>query len=210
MNFKAVLASTLLAGLPLLGACASDTARLKSPDEPRGLDVKGVGSAELEQIASEALGKLFAIHKSNVNVAEPYLVAFAGIDSRGGESLRDHREALLDIIEREINDAGPYRAIARRFVDRANREVDIRDMEDLFLPKYRDAFLDVLGNMGQVPRYLIWASFTTQTDRVGETGPILRRDITEVTYNLNVSMIDVESGQFDQKDGRVTKEYKSR
>ncbi len=200
----ALIATSLL----VLGACAN-TARLKGPDEARGLDVRGVGSAELEQISAEALGKLFAIHKSNVNVAEPYLVAFAGIDSRGGEELRDHREALLDIIEREINDAGPYRVIARRFVQRANQEVDIRQMEDLFLPKYRDAFLDVLGNMGQVPRYLIWASFTTQTDRVGET-LILQRELKEVTYNLNVSMIDVQTGALDQKDGRVTKEYKSK
>lgn len=208
MNTTALLLSSLLA-LPLAGACASNTARLKSDDEARGLDTRGVGSAELEQITSEALGKLFARHSTNLNVSEPYLVAFAGIDSRGGEELRDHREALLDIIEREINDAGPYEVIARRFVERAMREVDMRDQEDLFLPKNRDAFLDVLGGMADTPRYLIWASFTTQTDRVGET-MILKRDIREVTYNLNVSMIDVETGKFDQDDGRVTKEYKSR
>lgn len=201
------IALSLLAALPLLGACAN-TARLKSSDEPIGLANERVGTAELNQISSEALAKLFAVHKSNINVAEPYLVAFAGIDSKGAEELRDQREALLDIMEREINDAGPYRAIARRFVERANREADVRQMEDLFLPKYRDRFLEVLGSMGQVPRYLIWASFTTQTDQVGETWT--GRDIKEVTYNLNVSMIDVQTGDFDQKGASVRKEYKGR
>ncbi len=201
MNPKALLVTTVLL-LPIYAACATKSARLKSADEEIGLNIDRVGTAELEKITATALAKLFAVHKSNVNVAEPYLVAFAGIDSKGAEELRDQREALLDIIEREINDAGPYRAIARKFVERANQEVDIRQMEDLFLPKYQERFIEVLGKMGQTPRYLIWASYTTQTDKVSER-------ITEVTYNCNVSMIDVQTGQFDQKGDSQRKEYKN-
>ncbi|MEO0652922.1 MAG: hypothetical protein AAFZ65_19765, partial [Planctomycetota bacterium] len=77
------------------------------------------------------------------------------------------------------------------------------------IPRLRRDYLEVLEGMGETPDYLVFAIYTQQRDEVGQSGPITRRDVVQVTYRLRVVMIDAETGDQYDGTGDVRKEYQS-
>ena len=206
---------SVLVLLLVLSSCASRKARIVDDDEPRGVDLYRVGSAELEEITSEALSDLFQkLGTVDPNYADSSAgqldLALAGLKTEGFEELREDRQALLQIIENQLNNNPRMRAISRLFMDRVNREAGLVEFDDLFLPRFRRDYLEVLEGMGETPDFLVFAIYTQQRDEVGQSGPITRRDITQVTYRLRVVLIDAETGDQYDGTGDVRKEYQSR
>ena len=188
-----------------ISACAGRTGRIKDSNEPMGVDRQRGGTAVYDEIMADTLEKLLALHRRQMNVQKEggYLVAVVGIDTLGAEELRDHKPAMYDKIEEVLLNSGLYKMISMRFVDRARVEAGMTQTEDLFIAKYRQAFLSNLSREGLSPDYLIWGKMTTQTSSV-------TKNITERRYRLSLEMIDSRSGQLVAKEsGERTKEYKN-
>ena len=188
-----------------ISACGGRTGRIKDSNEPMGVDRQRGGTAVYDEIMADTLEKLLALHRRQMNVQKEggYLVAVVGIDTLGAEELRDHKPAMYDKIEEVLLNSGLYKMISMRFVDRARVEAGMTQTEDLFIAKYRQAFLSNLSREGLSPDYLIWGKMTTQTSSV-------TKNITERRYRLSLEMIDSRSGQLVAKEsGERTKEYKN-
>ena len=197
---------TLTLLLPLLGvlACSSPSGRIKTSGEPVGVDYKRGGTAVYDEITVDTLEKLLDRHRRQVNVQNEggFLIAFVGIDTLGAEELRDHKVAIYDRVEEVLVNSGQYRMISMRFIDRAKQEAGLVQTEDLFLPKYREAFLSQLHAEGLSPDYLMWGKMTTQSSD-------LSSDLRERRYRMSMEMVDSRSGLVVAKEsGERIKEYK--
>lgn len=196
--------------LPLAASCKGSGASFKEPGADEGIDIgSGVDARELAM--RESLEKLVGKHRAMPDFSNDgqYLVAFVGLVSSGREELREEREWINDTYEEQINNAGPYRAINKMFIDRARKEAGLQRPDDMFIPKYRDKYVAVLEGFGQVPDYIIIGSLTEQRRNVGDTG-VFGRDVSEVKYRFTTNMIDVRTGYSFQEYGEKTKEYKKR
>ncbi|QDU86062.1 hypothetical protein Pla163_32110 [Planctomycetes bacterium Pla163] len=202
MHFTKVLTIALCA-LSLAACKSGPTGRIKDAGEAIGVDRSRGGTAVYDEITADTMEKLLDRHRRQVNVQNPggYLVAFVGLDTLGAEELRDQKPAIYDRIEESIVNSGVYRMISMRFVDRARQEAGLTQTEDLFIAKYRTAFLANLAEEGLSPDYLIWGKMTTQTSQIAS-------GLRERRYRLSLEMIDSRSGLTVAKEsGERMKEY---
>lgn len=190
--------------LPLV-ACASTapSGRIKAAGEAVGVDRSRGGTAVYDELAADTMTKLLDRHRKQINVQNPggFLCAFIQIDTLGAEELRDHKPALYDRIQESFVNSGLYRMMSMRMVDAARAEAGITQPDDLFLEKYRTAFMEAVGKNGLSPDYLIWGKMTTQSSQI--TG-----NVRERRYRMSVEMIDAETGIIvAQESGERIKEY---
>lgn len=188
----------LLALVVLAAACASRSGRIKSEDEGDLVGRSAAGSAAYNQVIGEAMDDLLSSHSAAHSGTERATVAVLGFENVGIEELLDWEEQLYDIITNQVNQSGRYRTVSRRFVDRALAEGNLRQ-EDLFLPRYRRQFIEILEAQGNPVELLLFPRLSTGTTTSGDTS---QRD-----YVLTLELVDVETGWDDRHSAKVRKEY---
>jgi curli biogenesis system outer membrane secretion channel CsgG len=103
--------------------------------------------------------------------------------------------------------SGPFTVLSRKAIDRARQEVNLRDFDDLFIQKNRDALLGILGRDSTAPDVLVYGTTTTQSTE--SKGGWFTRDTKEARYALSLEMIDARTGTILAKvSGKQEIEYK--
>ncbi len=187
-------------------ACGS-TGRVKAEGEPQLVGDKRAGTITYDEMVLQSTTKLVQQAGMQARAQGPYKVAFFGLKTLGAEELRDHLPAVYEQIEEILVNSGPYVVLSRKAVDRASKEIGLRDFDDLFLEKNRKAFNGVMGRDSMAPDVLIYGTTTTQT--TDSSGGIFQRDTKERRYALSLEMIDAHTGQILAKvSGKQEIEYK--
>ena len=207
MNFKRC-APFLLSAIVVaaLGSCGS-TGRVRGEGEEQLVGDKRAGTLTYDELVKQSTNKLVAQAGMKARAQGPYRVAFFGLDTKGAEELKDQLPAIYEQIEEILVNSGPFTVLSRKAVDRARQEVGLRDFDDLFIQKNRDAFLGVMGRDSQAPDVLVYGTTTTQTTE--SSGGLFSRDTKERRYSLSLEMIDASNGTILSKvSGKQEIEYK--
>jgi hypothetical protein len=205
--FATALSSALL--LPLVCAACGSTGRVKEEGEPQLVGDKRAGTVTYDQLVQDSTTKLVQQAGLSARAQGPYLVAFFGLETQGAEELRDQLPAIYEQIEEILVNSGPFTVLSRKAVDRARQEVGLRDFDDLFIAKNREAFNGVMGRDSQSPDVLVYGTTTTQTTEA--SGGVFTRDTRERRYMLSLEMIDAHTGTILAKvSGRQEIEYKGK
>jgi curli biogenesis system outer membrane secretion channel CsgG len=200
-RFAQVLAVTVL-----LAGCGS-TGRVREPGEEQLVGDRRAGTVTYDQLVNDSMTKLVQQCGLQTRAQGPYRVAFVGLDTQGAEELRDHLPAIYDQVEEILVNSGPFVVISRKAIDRARQEAGLRDFDDLYVAKNRDAFRGILGRDSQAPDLFVYGTTTTQTTE--SEGGVFTRDTTERRYALSVEMIDATTGTILAKvSGKQEIEYK--
>ena len=190
----------------LLAACGS-TGRVRDPGEAQLVGDTRAGTVTYDQLVTESTTKLVAQCGLQTRAQGPYRVAFVGLDTQGAEELRDHLPAIYEEIEEILVNSGPFVVISRKAVDRARQEAGMRDFDDLYIAKNRDAFRGILGRDSTAPDLFVYGTTTTQTTE--SEGGVFTRDTKERRYALSLEMIDATTGTILAKvSGKQEVEYK--
>ncbi len=190
---------SLLLVLATAIGCAK-SGRIKDRREKQMVGDTRAGTALYDIIVKKALTKLIQDHQAKVEYhpAKGSLkVAFVGIENSGAEELRDHREAVYDIVEEVLVNAGPYTVLSRRYVEVATREAGLRGPEDIFLKAKRQAFMSNLQEEGVTPDYFLWGKMTTQTTK--DHGGVFTRKSRERRYRYSMEMVNSKTGVIETK-----------
>jgi len=199
--------AALLIVLSVAAGCGS-TGRVRAEGEDQLVGDKRAGTITYDQLVKDSTTKLVQQSTLQSRAQGPYKVAFFGIETKGAEELRDQLPAIYEQIEEILVNSGPYTVLSRKAVDRARQEVGLRDFDDLFIAKNRDAFQGVMGRDSEAPDVLIWGTTTTQTTE--SEGGVFTRDTKERRYALSLEMIDAHTGVILSKvSGKQEIEYKS-
>jgi curli biogenesis system outer membrane secretion channel CsgG len=190
----------------LLAACGS-TGRVKGEGEDQLVGDKRAGTITYDELVRKSTSQLVAQAGMQARAQGKYRVAFFGLETKGAEELRDQLPAIYDQIELVLVNSGPFEVMDNRAVDRARQEAGLRDFDDLFIQKNRDAFLGIMGRDSKAPDILVYGATTTQTTESG--GGWFTRDTTERRYTLSLEMIDAATGTILSKvSGSQEIEYK--
>ncbi len=177
--------------------------RIKGPEEGRMVGSDRAGSETYEALIDDATRELFE-QTTAVAVNNPggaMKVAFAGVINQSAESLRDFHAAINQSVETIVFRSRLFNLINQLYVRTALDEINVSSPEKLFLATYRKQFLDQLAAEGQVPDFLVFATFTSQTTRAER--------LKERVYNMSLDMVDARSGSTIAKvTKQVTKEYR--
>ena len=157
------------------------------------------GAATYDRLIEGAVQKLLGLHQASLNRVGKMKIAFLGIDSRGVEELGDWRDQIYELIDTSVNRSNVYRTVSDRFVKEALREARVT-RDQLFLPKYRRAFLQALEAQKMPVDCLLFAKITTGSTR-GE-------GVHQRNYMLTLEMVDVKTGWNDKVSQRIRKEYR--
>jgi len=205
MHFAASIAFAATLAISL-GSCGS-TGRVKAEGEDQLVGDKRAGTITYDELVKQSTDKLVAQAGMQARAQGPYRVAFFGLETKGAEELRDQLPAIYEQIEEILVNSGPFVVLSRKAVDRARQEVGLRDFDDLFIQKNRDAFLGVMGRDSQAPDILVYGATTTQTTE--SSGGWFTRDTKERRYTLSLEMIDAATGTILSKvSGKQEIEYK--
>jgi len=189
-----------------LGSCGS-TGRVRADGEEQLVGDKRAGTLTYDELVKQSTTKLVSQAGMQARAQGPYRVAFFGLDTKGAEELKDQLPAIYEQIEEILVNSGPFEVLSRKAVDRARQEVGLRDFDDLFIQKNRDAFLGVMGRDSQAPDVLVYGTTTTQT--TDSSGGWFSRDTKERRYSLSLEMIDASKGTILSKvSGKQEIEYK--
>lgn len=189
-----------------LGSCGS-TGRVRADGEEQLVGDKRAGTITYDELVKQSTEKLVAQAGMQARAQGPYRVAFFGLDTKGAEELKDQLPAIYEQIEEILVNSGPFTVLSRKAVDRARQEVGLRDFDDLFIQKNRDAFLGVMGRDSAAPDVLVYGTTTTQTTE--SSGGWFSRDTKERRYSLSLEMIDASKGTILSKvSGKQEIEYK--
>ncbi len=189
-----------------LESCGS-TGRVRGEGEEQLVGDKRAGTLTYDELVQQSTSKLVAQAGMQARAQGPYRVAFFGLDTKGAEELKDQLPAIYEQIEEILVNSGPFTVLSRKAVDRARQEIGLRDFDDLFIQKNRDAFLGVMGRDSQAPDVLVYGTTTTQT--TDSSGGWFSRDTKERRYSLSLEMIDAAKGTILSKvSGKQEIEYK--
>jgi hypothetical protein len=190
----------------ILSACGS-TGRVRDPGEAQVVGDRRAGNVTYDQLVKESTTKLVQQAGMQARAQGPYKVAFVGIETKGAEELRDQLPAIYEQIEETLVNSGPFTVVSRKAVDRARQEAGMRDFDDLYLAKNREAFRGILGRDSEAPDIFVYGTTTTQTTE--SEGGVFTRDTTERRYVLSLEMIDARTGTILAKvSGKQEIEYK--
>jgi len=190
----------------LVAACGS-TGRVRDPNEPQLVGDRRAGTGTYDQLVKDATTKLVSQAGMQARAQGPYKVAFVGIETKGAEELRDQLPAIYDQVEEVLVNSGPFTVVSRKAIDRARQEAGMRDFDDLYIAKNRDAFRGILGRDSEAPDVFVYGTTTTQTTE--SEGGVFTRDTTERRYILSMEMIDARTGTILAKvSGQQEIEYK--
>jgi Peptidoglycan-synthase activator LpoB len=196
----------VLATALILSACGS-TGRVRDPGEAQVVGDRRAGNVTYDQLVKESTTKLVQQAGMQARAQGPYKVAFVGIETKGAEELRDQLPAIYEQIEETLVNSGPFTVVSRKAVDRARQEAGMRDFDDLYLAKNREAFRGILGRDSEAPDIFVYGTTTTQTTE--SEGGVFTRDTTERRYVLSLEMIDARTGTILAKvSGKQEIEYK--
>jgi|GEM_PF-5999227 len=203
-RFAPLLLSAVV--IAALGSCGS-TGRVRGEGEEQLVGDKRAGTLTYDELVQQSTNKLVAQAGMQARAQGPYRVAFFGLDTKGAEELKDQLPAIYEQIEEILVNSGPFTVLSRKAVDRARQEIGLRDFDDLFIQKNRDAFLGVMGRDSQAPDVLVYGTTTTQT--TDSSGGWFSRDTKERRYSLSLEMIDAAKGTILSKvSGKQEIEYK--
>jgi len=203
-RFAPLLLSAVV--IAALGSCGS-TGRVRGEGEEQLVGDKRAGTLTYDELIQQSTNKLVAQAGMQARAQGPYRVAFFGLDTKGAEELKDQLPAIYEQIEEILVNSGPFTVLSRKAVDRARQEIGLRDFDDLFIQKNRDAFLGVMGRDSQAPDVLVYGTTTTQT--TDSSGGWFSRDTKERRYSLSLEMIDAAKGTILSKvSGKQEIEYK--
>ncbi|MBL8861591.1 MAG: hypothetical protein JNK02_06220 [Planctomycetes bacterium] len=189
-----------------LGSCGS-TGRVKAEGEGQLVGDRRAGTITYDQLVKQTTEQLVAQAGMQARAQGPYRVAFFGLETKGAEELRDQLPAIYEQIELALVNSGPFTVYSRKAVDRARQEAGLRDFDDLFIQKNRDAFMGILGRDSAAPDVLVYGTTTTQTTE--SSGGWFTRDTKERRYMLTLEMIDAATGTILAKvSGKQEIEYK--
>lgn len=207
MNSRFTPACLLAATIALTVASCGSTGRVKAEGEEQLVGDKRAGTLTYDELVKQSTTKLVAQAGLTARAQGPWRVAFFGLETKGAEELRDQLPAIYDQIEEILVNSGPFEVQSRKAVDRARQEAGLRDFDDLFIQKNRDAFLGIMGRDSKAPDILVYGATTTQTTE--SSGGIFTRDTTERRYTLSLEMIDAATGTILSKvSGKQEIEYK--
>lgn len=184
-----------------LFACKDTGPRILDDAEGDLVGKSGAGAASYDRLINGVVAKLLSEESAARGGTEGLKVAFLGVENAGIEEIVDWQESLYELIDTSINQSDRYRNISRRFVDAAMREARLQP-DDLFLPRGRRAFSEVLEAQGNPVDCLLFAKLTTGSTR-GEEGARQRN------YNLTMELVDIETGMGPKHTERIRKAYGS-
>jgi hypothetical protein len=189
-----------------LAGCGS-TGRVRDEGEDQLVGDKRAGTVTYDELVSQSTTKLVQQAGMEARAQGPYRVAFVGLETQGAEELRDHLPAIYEQIEEILVNSGPFVVLSRKAVDRARQEAGLRDFDDLYVARNREAFRGILGRDSEAPDLFIYGTTTTQTTE--SEGGVFTRDTKERRYALSMEMIDARTGTILAKvSGKQEIEYK--
>ena len=195
LRIAAIVAAGLVAG------CAP-SGRVRAQDEDRPVGYRAAGAPEYERLIESAVGALLDSQASHVRAQGKMPVAFIGIENKTAEEMGDIRDAMYEIVDTQLVNRAVYTPVNRRYVEAAEREAGIRSPEDLLLPPARARFLQVIGQQGLTPDFLLWARVTSMTTETS-------RSSRDRDYLLSMEMVNASTGEtVAKKTAKITKEYK--
>ena len=198
--------ASVLALTVLLAGCGT-TGRVREPGEEQLVGDRRAGNVTYDQLVNDSMTKLVQQCGLQTRAQGPYRVAFVGIETKGAEELRDQLPAIYEQVEEVLVNSGPFTVISRKAIDRARQEAGMRDFDDLYIARNRDAFAGILGRDSQAPDIFVYGTTTTQTTE--SEGGAFTRDTTERRYALSMEMIDARTGTILAKvSGKQEIEYK--
>ena len=198
--------SLLLLAAATLASCGS-TGRVRDPGEAQVIGDRRAGNVTYDQLVKDSTTKLVQQAGMQARAQGPWKVAFVGIETKGAEELRDQLPAIYEQIEEILVNSGPFTVVSRKAVDRARQEAGMRDFDDLYIAKNREAFRGILGRDAEAPDIFVYGTTTTQTTE--SEGGVFTRDTTERRYALSLEMIDARTGTILAKvSGKQEIEYK--
>lgn len=197
---KSMLLALLTGSLLAFGSVACKSTpegRIMGDAEEDYVGSKAAGSTTYDRLIEEAVTKLLD-RQSASNQGESIRVAYMGVENKSAEDLGDLREQIYELIDTSIETSQRYRSVSKRFVDAGLRETGL-SRDDLFLPKNRRQFIEVLEANGNPVEYMLFSKLTSGTT-VGDS-------VKQRAYMLTLELVDVETGDFDKESARIRKAY---
>ncbi len=191
------------ASLWTLVGCAP-RGRVLGDDEELVVGSERGGQVTYDALVRKTTTELLAEHRAEPRAQGKMTLAFVGLQNKSAEELRDFHDALYDNIASILVEEKLYTLISNEFVKAAMREAGIRSPEQLFLARYKEAFLGVLAKQGKIPDYLLWARVTSKTSEASGTFS----DTRDRTYQMTLEMVNANTGEtVASKQGTFSKRY---
>ena len=180
-------ALALVAALSASWLVSCESGRILQEDEEGIVGSRRAGITTYDRLVRDATSNLLAKQSARETTEGKWTVVFLGLENASTEELRDFQAALYDNIEAVIHGEGTYTLVDRSFVEVAMREVGARNQDQLFLKRYKQAFLAELAEGGILPDYFLRARTTSKTSKAGST--------RDRTYQLTLKLINASSGE---------------
>ncbi len=188
----------LVAAIGCVGCRSDRSGRILDENEDDYVGSRAAGAATYDRLINESVSKLLARPGAAAG-GEKLRVAYLGVENASAEDLGDFREQIFDLIDTSISTSGRYESLSGRFVERALREAGLK-RDDLFLPKYRRTFAQVLEKSDSPVDFLLFSKITSGTTE-GES-------VRQRNYLLTLELVDIETGQREQEAARIRKANK--
>ena len=186
--------------LAALTACESGPrGRIMTDTDQDYVGDRRAGAAVYDQLIASTVERLLRLDSAKRSaLGDKLKVACLEIDNKSGEELGDWTDQLFELIDTSINRSERYENISLRFVREALRETRLRS-EQLFIPRHRRAFVELLEQQGLPVEALLFPKLTRgTTDGDG---------VTQRNYMLTLELVDVQTGRTEKVSDRIRKEY---
>jgi hypothetical protein len=184
--------------LALFLVACTPKGRIMDDAEDDYVGSRSAGAATYDRLIAGAVEKLLGSHNAARGGTGKLQIATLPVENASSEELGDWQEDVYEKIATSINQSERYVTINRRFVEEALRETRLRQTQ-LFLPKYRRAFLEALEASDNPVQLLLFPKLTTGTTRVESD--------SQRNYTLTLDLVDVESGKDYKVSEQVRKAY---
>jgi len=197
-NSQYVLATCLL-----LAGCKSTN---YDPNQPRILADDRADATEYKDLFTGAVNDLVSKTTSVAANQGMLKIAIMTVKTTSREELGPERRGFLqDRLVNDFSDMGHFAVIDREMVKVALNAVGIASEEELLLPDRRNKFVEILQQQGQAPSYVLFPAISS----IGAKSESLLGSQKQMTYSVNLRLVNTRTGEVTVGRGEVVKSYTS-
>ena len=195
---RVVLINSFMLGtlLCIVFGCAP-TGRIMTGDEPSLVGSRTGGAEVYNKLIDETVRKL--LDHAKASGPQRKVICFVDVENKGAEELAENKAAIYEQIDTIIVDSGVFSNVNRRYVETALRTTGLLS-DEIFLGQGRQKFMQVLGDQGVTPDYLLWGKVTNLSTSA--------EDLSQREYLLTMELVNAHTGLTEaKKSSKVRKEY---
>lgn len=193
----------MLASCLLLGACKSTD---YNQNQQRIVDSNRADATEYNDLFTGAVNDLVSKTTSVAANQGVIKIAIMTVKTTSREEIGPERRGFLqERLVSDFSDLGHFAVIDREMVKVALNAVGVATEEELLLPDRRAKFVEILQQQGQAPSYVLFPAISS----IGAKSESLLGSQKQMTYSVNLRLVNTRTGEVTVGRGEVVKSYKS-